>query len=166
MNMTSLLRWLEIYDTYNKVLWRMAQMAIAARGIFLDKLFTQAKRKSIHTNTVADFSNLQRRTNLLCNTLWMEARESWICPRRSQKFFSVRALKAYRESRITAPPILNLVTRRVECLTSRSGRFTPRKTPGTHWKQRGWAPEPNLLPLPVLEPRTVHLVVLALNRLR
>jgi hypothetical protein len=33
------------------------------------------------------------------------------------KVLFVRAMKAYRESRITAPHILNLATRRGECLT-------------------------------------------------
>ena len=112
-------------------------MAIAASGIILGKWNTQPKRKSIHTSTVADFSDLQGRTNVTCscsNALWLEARESWVCSRRRQKFFcSLRSLKAYRESRITAQPILNFATRRGECLTSRSGRFTPRKIPGTHW---------------------------------
>ena len=47
-------------------------------------------------------------------------------------FFSVSALKVYRERRITAPPILNIVTRRVECLTLNIPRgvlWSPQRTP-------------------------------------
>ena len=47
-------------------------------------------------------------------------------------------MKVYMGSRGTAPLIFNLNARWRRVVTSRPGRFTPSKSPGTYWLRPGW----------------------------
>lgn len=60
------------------------------------------------------------------------------------QLFLSKARRAYRESTGMAPLILNFAIRWRWAVNFKSGRFTPRKEPGTHWAEGCVGPKASL----------------------